>query len=208
MADWTPHGQGPPSKRPGTRTLRAGVVLVVASIIVGVALVALAFLPLFSGSPQPIAGSTTLEAADGDRLVLYRLRGTDAPLDCTLVGPGEEQITLAEQLFPSTFTTNGTTYVSVADAIVQRTGRHVASCPGSDSFAIGPEVNIIRTVVLGFVGIAGGIVTFLVGIVLVVVGLVRRSSPPPGPPRWPQGAPPGPPGWQQGPPQWSGPSGS
>lgn len=144
------------------------------------------------------AAYTVYEAVSGDGTLL-------SPADVVVVSAGGQPVRLTDRT-GETLTRGGRTFRSVAGFVPPQAGRYEVTLngpPGAEVVVAPSVLSSFRDAVPGvLVGALSGL-TLLVGLVLLVVGLVRRSRarrrPPPGswtPPtqlgQWPQQGP-----WQQ-----------
>jgi hypothetical protein len=191
----------------------AGIVLMVLGVLSGIGGFVAGFAPLFGDPPQRVDGPTSIRAEAGDQLALYRIAGFSAEGSCTVTGPDGDELDLDGVFANETLDLNGTTYVVVAEIDVESSGDQIAEC-SSTGFAIGPRIAVFGVVGLVLAGVFGGGLLFVIGLVLLIVGIVRRRKQPPsafgqpgyGPPGYGQ-APYGQPGYgpppQGGPPTWT-----
>ncbi len=167
----------------------------VLAVVLGAVALFQAFGPLVQASPEPITGPTTVQIEEGGSYAIYSVGRVGAVGDsgCAVTGPNGE-VGLQAAFGNQTLTTGGQTY-SLRQTFDVEPGTYTVSCAESNArYAVGPEVNVFRTVGLGFIGIFGGITMFIVGVVLLIVGLVVRSRSKSGgsPPGYPGQPPPGP----------------
>ncbi|WP_370326442.1 hypothetical protein [Euzebya sp.] len=183
-----------PGRPPGSTAIRVGVVLMVLAVVGGVALVVVSLTSLVGQqAPQEVDGSAVVDGEEGDQFVLYRVDGAETPVDCRVTGPDEQPVGLSPPFGSSTLTLSDTTYSAVRTFELVADGRHTVSCSdAAGRLAVGPEFPLFRSLGLVFLGVFGGGGTFVVGLVVLIIGIVRRSSARRTPPAWQGGPPAGP----------------
>ncbi|MGI9015973.1 MAG: hypothetical protein ACR2HR_02525 [Euzebya sp.] len=148
------------------------------SIVGGVALTAFAFIPLFgSGAPTRIEQETRIDAEAGETLILYAVNTSGSASDCLIRGPDESPVQFGQALTAPVLTLNNVSYRPTATVEVAQTGTYLASCDSSSAvYAIGRELPFFRSLGLGLTGIFGGISTFFVGVIVLIIGVVQKTS--------------------------------
>lgn len=219
----------PPQKKKGGVALVLGIVLLVLSVVGGIGGIALGGTKIadFENQTQRVSvgSSKTLNLTAGDYTIYTKLSFSSIASDVTITDPDGKAVTKRPVSGSLSTTINGSTWYAEDDFTVTKAGNHKIEAKGdfgsptggSGEIIVGPSFASSVGVALGLIlgGVFGGGLLFVIGLVLLIVGLVRRGKskrpnvpmmpptyggppgyggPPAGPPGY-GGPPPGPPGY-------------
>ncbi len=196
--DWslTPAAAAPPQVKgkgmiwTGVALLVVGVVLIVAGIIGVIAATA----SLISGFGSPVTTPTTVTRTleKGTTYAVYELSGlasgtgttedpllaTVSPADITVTGPGGVVVGVKDPgAMTQTFTNGGKEYFAVATFDAPATGSYEISIATEGAeVLIAPSFSAFGKSFAWIAAIGLGGLLALIGLILLIVGLVRRSS--------------------------------
>ena len=130
--------------------------------------------PVFDAAPQLIDGPTTVQVERAGTYAVYLVGGGSTDGECQVLGPDGVQRTLQTTFGSQRLTVNGQVYV-VHQTFEALAGPHQVACEERPiDFAVGPEVSVFGVVGLALGGVFGGIALFVLGLILLIVGLVKR----------------------------------
>jgi hypothetical protein len=167
----------------------------VLAVVGGITAAVSGFARLFDDPPVAVTDATTIQAEAGDELALYRV-GAGAPEGgCKVVGPDGRDAAQRPSVGTETLTLNGVQYVVDRVVTVHADGPQTVTCT-STGFAVGPRIGVFGLVGTVLAGVFGGIALFVVGLVLLIIGITKRrpAAPPPYPGQPPYPGPPSSPG--------------
>ena len=165
----------PIQKQPRKRGLIwAGVICMGLAVVIGVLALFFAFRPVIDAAPQLIDGPTTVQVERAGTYAVYLVGGGSTDGECQVLGPDGAQRGLQRSFGSQRLTVNGQVYV-VHRTFEALEGPHQVSCEErAVEFAVGREVNLFGVAWLALVGVFGGIALFVIGLILLIVGLVKR----------------------------------
>lgn len=192
-------------RRAGAVMFWIGLVVCVVSLVVGFALGGRLVdrLGTVSSDAAPMVdGTATVELAEGERRGVYeRTTGESSSPQCTVEGPDGADPGFSEG-FGFVLPTGQSSLAYVGDFQAPVAGSYTVSCTGGTT-VLGPSLDL-GSLGSGLLGVVGGILGFLFGAFLVLLGgilwLVGRSRDRKrvldhGYPQQAQGGPPPPPSW-------------
>lgn len=175
-----PQPAGPPPgwpapPRSGTPLLVAGAVLMVAAVVVGIWVAVRAFSPVLNADPQQVGEGHTLQAEAGQTYAVYSGARGDTAEGCQVRDPSGGQVPSETPFGTEQLTLQGRVYFVARVFTAQVDGPHTVTCP-LGRYAVGERIGVVG-VVLGVLAAGfGGLVAFLLGLVLAVVGWGRRRQ--------------------------------
>lgn len=187
----TPGAQAP-VKRKGKGAIITGVVLMVVALImgiVGVAGIVSAGTSAVSAFASPVLSPaiSTNQLEAGKNYIVYQVLDSTstriAAADVTVTAPDGSTVGVADISSSSdTYSSNGDTFVTVASFTAPISGIYATVVePAGELFVVGPGLSALTG--LAVWGLVIGIATILgiIGLIVLIVGLVRRSSSKPKP---------------------------
>lgn len=158
----------------GKKTLIAGLIVLGVCLLGGIiaAVVGLGGAVGTLAKSQAFSGSTQVNAEAGEVFQLYALEGAAIPncevigADGTIPGPGTSQT--------STIGDNNESWASFDSFLADSTQIYLISCDSSDPVLVGPPLSI-GGIFAGVGGILLAVFGGLIGVILIIVGLVKRS---------------------------------
>ena len=194
--DWslTPADTTPPRVR-GTGMIWSGAVLLVVGLVLvvaGIVGVGVAAAGLVTGFGEPVTtpatvtrtldGGTTYDVYElttsGRVATEDSLLASVVPADITVTGPSGVSVPVSDASdFTQTFTNNGRQFVAVASFTAPVGGSYeVTIATEGAEVLVAPSFSVLGRAVGWIAAIAFGGLIALIGLVLLIVGLVRRSA--------------------------------
>ncbi len=187
----TPGAQAP-VKRKGKGAIITGAVLIVGALImgivgiVGIAAAGASALSAFS-SPVLSPATSSNQLDGGKNYVVYQLLDSTSTrfsaAQVTVTAPDGSSVSVTDVTdITDTYTNNGDTFVSVASFTTPSSGIFTTAVDATgERFVVGPGLSALTG--LAVWGVIIGLATILgiIGLIVLIVGLVRRSSSKPKP---------------------------
>lgn len=186
------HGAPAPVKRKGKGAIITGIVLMVGALVmgvVGIAGIISAGASAVSAFASPVLSpATSSNQLDGGKnYVVYQLADSTstrvAAADVSVTAPDGSTVSVTDITDSTdTYSSNGDTFVTVASFTAPVSGVYstAVAVPG-ELFVVGPGLSALTGLALW--GLLIGIATLLgvIGLIVLIVGLVRRASSKPKP---------------------------
>ncbi|MFN8040272.1 MAG: hypothetical protein U0Q07_13755 [Acidimicrobiales bacterium] len=190
-----PSAASAPAQKKGKGVV-IGIVLIVLSFVVfgaGIAVFAVALSGISTDFRTVGSGTSSVQLSAGEHGV-YSTRSNFTAPDVSIKGPNGEDVAITNSSSSSTYTVNSDSYNGIGTFNAPSSGTYTVtvtpdsistgsgfSSSSKSTVAIGPSISALGgTVALALGGIFGGIglgsVLFIIGVIVLIVGLVRRSK--------------------------------
>lgn len=177
-----------PVKRKGKVAIITGIVLIVLALvtgIAGIAGIANGVGSIANESTEPFASpnSITVSLESGKTYVVYELEGTAGQgsmqvSDITVTDPSGGAVSVTGMgAFGESFNQGSETFIAVGEFVTSTTGTYTidVSTEGT-TFMVGPSLGSFIGLGLSGLAIVFAVLLGIAGIIVLIIGLVRRSS--------------------------------
>jgi len=190
----SPFGAGPSVPQKVGPSARVSVILIIVGLVIAIPTFIAGLLPIIhtlESTPRfDVPGQTELHLGSGAYL-LYQDTGASSfgnitsvgtttiqPSDVTVTGPDGEKVTLGYVYDTETITRQGRRYVGAVRFTTPSAGTYtisVSAAVPSEVIVARPINDTVTTALAWFAVAFGGAVVFVVGLILLIVGSVRRG---------------------------------